>query len=149
MILPLLDVGDVFYHSVGMKYKGRLQALQNRALRVIYRMEHRTNTDQAQKEMGLLALQDRRCLHLIQLACWMEEIPENKDTRKLSTRAHALGRKNIRITKPNNQRYAQSFLYKASSLWNKLPTSAHALKESDKFKNLITEWIGAGTINMP
>lgn len=148
MILPLIDVGDFFYNSAGSKYKSKLQTLQNRALRVIYKMERRTTTDQAHNDMEMLKLQERRCLHLLQIAKWMAENPNNRDTRNLSTRAHATGRKNIRMCKPNSQRYLQSYHYKASGLRNSLLTVAHNIRESDKFKKIVTEYIKAGSVSL-
>lgn len=54
MILPLMDIGDVFYNSTMKSFLNKLQCLQNRALCIIFSLDKRTNTDKAHQDMKLL-----------------------------------------------------------------------------------------------
>lgn len=57
MIVPLLDVGVLFYRYSSKKVVNKLQVLQNRALRVIYKLPARTNTDQYHNRANIVTLQ--------------------------------------------------------------------------------------------
>lgn len=124
-ILPLLDVGDVFYDCTTKSLLDKLQCLQNRAIRIIYRLGSRDNTDKMHSDMKILKLRDRRLLHILQLARWVSDKDENCNTRDLLTRAHEQGRKNLLTYRPNKRRCQQSCSYKAARLWNQLPTILH------------------------
>lgn len=84
-----------------------------------------------------MKLQTRRKLHLVQIAHWMAHEPTLIDHRKLTTRAHAEGRKCIRQETPRREVYSKSFLYKAAKYWNELPTAIHRLKQTDKDKQTL------------
>lgn len=95
MILPLYDVGDIFYDSANAAYLNKLQILQNRAVRVLLQLPCRQNTDEAHSKLNLMKLKSRRKLHMIQIAHWMAHQNKYWDLRILKTRAHAEGRKSI------------------------------------------------------
>lgn len=140
-MLPLIDVGDVFYESTTKSLLDKLQCLQNRAIRIIYRFEPRANTDKMHQNMKLLKLRDRRMLHLLQLARWISEHEEYCDARNLPTRAHVQGRKNLKIYRPNNYRRQQSCSYKAAKQWHQLPTILHIELKKEKFKTMAVDSI--------
>lgn len=137
MILPLFDVGDIFYDSANVSYLNKLQVLQNRATRVLLNLPSRQNTDEAHIKLNLLKLRDRIKLHLIQLAHWMTSKKEFLNSRRLNTRAHVEGRKIITQDTPRRELYCNSFRYKTAKYWNSLPTSIHVLKHSDKDKKTL------------
>lgn len=44
-ILPIFDIGDTFYHSASASHLDKLRVLQNRAIRLIFNLPARENTD--------------------------------------------------------------------------------------------------------
>lgn len=147
-ILPLFDVGDTFYDSASKALLNKLQNLQNRALRLIFKLDRRANTDKVQAEVHLIKLEERRALHIIQLAKWLSEDAANLDKRTLPTRSHIEERKNLSTFRPNNQRCLQSCFYKTAKYWNQLPTLLHSNLKREKFKNLVTDYIVEGNLRM-
>lgn len=134
MILSLFDIGDVFYDSTTNKYLQKLQVLQNRAVRVIYKLRARSNVDFFHDKMSLMTLENRRKLHIMQLASWLSQQTSYVDNRKLPTRANNIQRRNLKVEKINKATYHKSFLYKASNYWNALPTETHCISDRDKLK---------------
>lgn len=146
-ILPLMDVGDVFYSSTTKSLLNKLQCMQNRAIRIIHKLEPRSNTDKMHQNMRLLKLDDRRLLHTIQLARWAAEQDEYRDTRELSTRAHMQGRKNLKIYQPNNYRCQRACSFRAAKLWSQLPTILHSNLKKEEFKTKEVDCIVSRRIN--
>lgn len=84
-----------------------------------------------------MKLHVRRKLHLIQLAHWMAHQNEYLDHRKLTTRAHAEGRRMISQEAPRKEVYCKSFRYMAAKYWNDLPTHIHELSLIDKDEQVL------------
>lgn len=63
MIVPLFDVGDVFYDSTNQASLNKLQVLQNRAVRIIMKMPSRSNTTEAHHKLNILSLEESFILH--------------------------------------------------------------------------------------
>lgn len=125
MIVPLLDVGDIFYGSTTKVLLKNLDVLQNRAIRLFHRPPARTDTRQFEERMNLLPLDQWRLLHLMQTARWMAELGTYNAKRKLTTRSHAEGRCNLSIQKPNRSLYQNSFVHRACKGWKSLSTEMH------------------------
>lgn len=68
MILPMIDIGDVFYHSANKSSINKLCVLQKRAIRTVYKKSPQENTDLAVTKLKLLAPGIRRLLHIFQIA---------------------------------------------------------------------------------
>lgn len=150
MVVPIFDIGDVFYSSSCGSYLDRLQVLQNRAIRIISRIPKRESVKAEHEKLNLLLLKDRRKLHLMQLAQWLVSQEEYRDRRMLSTRAHSEGRRLIKVINPNKELVRKSFIYRAAVGWNSLTTEIHQIKgnekERPKFKTLVTTRIKAGLV---
>lgn len=99
MILSLFDIGSVFYDSASNVQLRKLQVLQNKALRVIFKLGPRTNVDKAHQKVKLMLLESRRKLHIAQLASWLSTVQMYRDCRELPTRAHSELRRNLKIEK--------------------------------------------------
>lgn len=100
MVVPLYDIGDVVYACTNMPCLKKLQTIQNIGIRVIYNLPSTHNTDQLHEKLKLLKLEDRRKLHLNQLAHWMAQQDRFIDERALPTRAHVEGRKMLELERP-------------------------------------------------
>lgn len=138
-ILPLIDVGDQFYDCTPKSYLSRLQSLQNRALRIIYRLGPRENTSAYQEKMNLLQLEDRRSLRILQLMDWLVDQPGNRDDKILHTRSHENGKRPIKLMCPKKETYKRSFVYKGGRLWNTLPVTAHTCRKPIELKRRLIE----------
>ena len=64
MILPYFDYGDVVYMGGRKDMLEKLQRLQNRALKICLRVEHRHPTDDLHRQTRVKTLYDRRKAHL-------------------------------------------------------------------------------------
>lgn len=68
MILPIFDIGDVFYIGAPNKMLDRRRVLPNRALRVVCGLRPCDSTLESLKRLKLLTVKQRRELHLMELA---------------------------------------------------------------------------------
>lgn len=69
MILPIIDLCDLFYHNKSVKLThNKLQVIQNRFLRIISNLSKLTNTLTEEYQLDLLPLCERRALHILQFA---------------------------------------------------------------------------------
>lgn len=141
MILPLFDIGDVSYGSASQVLLDKLRVLQNRALRIIFRIHARENTTLAEKKINLMPLEQRRLLHVMQIARWIKEKGVFVDKRRLPTRAHAPNRHMLTVQRPRVTLYQRSFIQKACIAWNKLPTDLHTEKDPEVYKKRVKELI--------
>lgn len=85
-----------------------------------------------------MELENRRKLHTIQLAAWPSHQEQYKDTRQLPTRAHNNIRRNLKTYKVRKSIYKNSFYFKGSHWWNKMPNYIHALEDPLKLKKELT-----------
>lgn len=134
MVVPILDISDVFYASACGSYLDRLQVLQNQVIRIINKVPKRESVNADHGKLNLLFLRERRKLHLMQLAQWMVGLEEFNDQRNLSTRAHGEGRHSMKVINPNKELVRKSFLYRAAVGWNSLTTEIYQTKRTEKEK---------------
>lgn len=146
-ILPLFDVCDEFYDCVPSLYLKRLQSLQNRIMRIVYKLKPRDNTDELHLKMNVQKLADRRLTHMLKLIGWLVTEPGLSDTRNLSTRLHDVNRRLIKLPRPRKELYKRSFYYKAGSIWNSLPTYVHKCQGQDKLKACILDLMKKGQLS--
>lgn len=135
--MSLYYIGDVFYDCASVSYLNKLQTLQHRALRVIFYLSSRHNTDELDNMLNLLKLETRITLHLIQIAHWMSQQSMYVDQRLLPTRADATGRKMINLEVLRREIYRKLFRYNSAKYWNNLPTCIHELTLTDRDKALL------------
>ena len=62
-IQPIFDNNDFFYNMLNQDKQGKLQAMQNRFLRIVYNNENMSMADMHIR-MGIGKLKERRELHL-------------------------------------------------------------------------------------
>lgn len=121
----------------------KLQTLQNRAVRIVYTLPRRSNTDSYAKKCHLLPLLKRRKLHLIQLASWMAMTEQYRDLRPGSTRSCDQGKKKLKVIFPRRNKIKRSFLYQGSVIWNDLPSECHCLTDPSKLKQEAIRYLGS------
>lgn len=141
MIIPIMDIGDVFYSSASKLMLNKLRVLQNRVIRLALGLKPRENVDELQKSNNILPTGKRRALHIYQTAKWLADSNEYQDDRQLSTRSHAIGRRPLRVEKPQKTIYQKSFIYQASVLWNNLDTELHKEEKNNIFTNIVRDML--------
>lgn len=141
MVLPLRDVGDIFYQCTTKKLLDKLQVLQNRALCIIFKLPSRTNMDVFHLSTGLLFLVNRRKLHSLQLANWLATDASHVVRHDLPTRSHAKDRRNQWVERPNKTKYLNSMAYLIPLLWNNFPTIAQNIPDPLEFMTLIKQYL--------
>ena len=119
MILLLMDYNDQFYNFSLSPGKIKLQKLQNKALRIIYKMHTRSNTDGAHAAAKLFFLDDRRTINMLSLAYKLSKIPGNIDLRQVYTRQADAPL--LKVIAPTKELVRNSIVYKCAVLWNNLP----------------------------
>ena len=122
-ILPTFDYADYVYSPHKSTQEEKLQMVQNRALRTVYRVKLGKNpkytTKQMQKMSGCLPLHHRRRIHLLNYAYGLKiNQPDIIDRRHLPTRRHDCMRY---IYQPAKKLvYRRSLRYRAIADWNNL-----------------------------
>ena len=65
MILPMIEYGDIFLTAASKENRGKLQVLQNKALRAALQVDKYYDTADLHSEVGLSKLKTRREQHLL------------------------------------------------------------------------------------
>ena len=63
VLLPIFDYNDFFYYMLNQEKQDKLQTMQNRILRIVYRNKEMSTNDMYDR-IGTGKLQDRKWLHL-------------------------------------------------------------------------------------
>ena len=88
MVLPYIDNGDTGYFSCTEHLLNKLQRMQNRALKIIFRLNRRFPTKELHQTAGVLMLDQRREMHLLSLMYKRSKIDQYIDARSINTCAH-------------------------------------------------------------
>ena len=134
MILPIFDYNDIIYNLLTQQQQTKLQRVQNRALRIVFRgkilsvndMHERANVDK---------LETRRDNHLLALM-----YNRSKDPNYLSPQARETRRTaavTLRVPHPKTNRLKKAPIYKGSSMWNNLPAKIRNSGSKLELKNLL------------
>lgn len=134
MILPLLDVGDVFYHGANQTQLNKIELLQKRAIRIVSGLPRLASVQEEIVRHKVLPLWKRRKLHLAQLARWMAGKSKYLDVRPGNTRSHAENRIKLNVIYPRKSKIKKSFLYQSVTIWNDLPTYLNGGCTPEEFK---------------
>ena len=136
MILPLMDYCDIIYASGTQGNLKKLKVLQNKALRIIGKMQKRTNTENIANRLKIQSLKKRRLLHMLQYAFKLSKKDQEVKVIKKQTRYN----KNKLILKTcqvKSDNYKRSFDYISRNLWNELDSEAHRLYDKVMFNSYI------------
>ena len=136
MILPLFDYNDVVFSSGNISSLKKLDVLQNKGMRIIGRLNKRTNTNNIMNRLEILDLKKRRLYHLLQYAYKLSKNPlEIKSVKKI-TRFNE-NKKILKTLPTHSDVYVKSFDYLARTYWNKLDQTIHNFNEKAKFNSHI------------
>ena len=130
-IQPIFDYNDFFYNMLNREKQDKLQSVQNRFLRIVYRNEE-MSTEDMHTRMGIGKLHSRREMHLCGLMYKRARKDEYLDKRELATRQFdkiVLKVPEVLLTKSFN-----TPLFKGSNLWNTLPKEIQKCPTYKEFK---------------
>ena len=132
MIIPYLDYGDIIYYNLTMKIKGKLQTLQERALKICIKPQHHTPVELLHRSAKIAPLYKRRLSHVYNFMYKQQTVVNRLDLRKIHTRRRDA---NVFVTKrPNCDKYKKNIFYYGAVLWNKLPVKIRKIESYTAFK---------------
>ena len=130
-VQPIFDYNDFFYNMLTLEKQDKLQSMQNRFLRIVYRNMQIPTRDMYVR-MGIGKLRYRRDLHLCGQMYRRSRKDEYIDKRALPTRQFdkiVLKVPDLLLTKSFN-----TPIYKGSNLWNALPRETQISQTYKEFK---------------
>ena len=130
-ILPILDYNDVYYFLLNEDKQRKLQAMQNRALRIIFKDRH-YHVNEMHELANLSTLMVRRKVHMAGLMYKRSKNSFYHDTHNLPLRQFdkvVLRTPVVRLFKT-----MKSPQYMGSKLWNSLPVDIQKSQTYDCFK---------------
>lgn len=107
------------------------------ALRTIFNLSNRTNVDD---KRILLSINKPDIDRKIELLCHSYIISLDEkycDNRNIATRSHVEGRRQLKISRPINNKVSKSYHYKLRKWWNDLPTKFHQIRNVREFKRAL------------
>lgn len=131
-MLPYIDYADILYNEMDQTQTKKLQILQNRCLRIAFRLNRRTNVDNLHVRNCILNVENHRIRHLLTYMHSIVQVSNLIDHRQLTTRQH--DGPVFRTILPGSTWFKKSFLYQGISRWNNLPPNLRSIIDHDQFK---------------
>ena len=132
MIIPYLDYGDIICYNLSNKLLNKLQALQDRALKICYKPRMYTPSLIFHRSANIALLHKRRLNHVYNFMYKQQVNVHRLDLRKLYTRRRDAVI--FKVKRPNCEKYKNNIFYIGSELWNNLPVKTRKIDSYDKFK---------------
>ena len=128
-LLPIFDYNDIYYELLTQQQQTKLQRIQNRALRTVFKGKTLT-VGQMHRLAKVEYLADRQARHLLSLMYGRAQNSKyrarpNRDTRQSEAVT-------LVVPKPRTNRLAKAPICRGGRMWNELPVSirkASTLKE--------------------
>jgi hypothetical protein len=115
-LLPILDYNDIIYGLATVQQTIKIQRIQNRALRIVFKGK-KHNTAEMHKTANIDLLKDRRETHMLKLMFDRTKRPQYTETPLRATRQGAATLLKGPVPKTNKLKKAPC--YSGSILWNK------------------------------
>lgn len=145
-ILPVLDYGCIVWGQCSKQNAGRLERLQNHAMRIILSTSRKTCTQSMRTKLGLLSLASRRRFMAVQL---VHKIVNNSThcppqlqgyfTKRSCMHNRTLRDNNntLNIPRTKTAMGEKAFKVAAAKEWNSLPKELRETKTLRSFKNKV------------
>ena len=133
-VLPYFDQGDILYHDAFIKDVGKLQKLQNRAIRICLNENNRQHVSNLHNSIGIPLLQYRRIYHLSIYAFTRTISVEYLDALPIITR-----RRNaplLKSFKSNFKVVDRSVYLQTATVWNNMSTEMRNIDNLESFKKV-------------
>ena len=136
MILPVVDYGDTFYLSGYQNVLNRINLLQNRAIRIIAKINRRDHVTPIRNRREIEDLEKRRLRHLLEISFHASLDPSNHKTIQRTTRYNH-NKIILKTDKVNSDIYKRSYFYKSRIIWNGLGQNFHKCDNLIAFRALV------------
>ena len=142
MILPIVEYGDFFLSATTKCNRDKLQVLQNKALRVIHKVDRCYSSDTVHLDSRLLKLKYRREIHLVNFMFGIrEDLKAREPERRYGIRTRSSNKLNFALRRPNTEKYKNCASYQGIKSWNRLPTAIQQEQNKLIFKNKVLNHI--------
>ena len=138
-IQPLFDYNDLYYALLSQKYQKKIQSMQYRFLRIVFKDQH-YSCELMLAKAGAAKLDFSRKIHLVGLMYKRASVPEYVDNRQLATRQ--FDKKVLKIPDVDLTKTFKSPVYMGSTLWNALPREIQDSDTYKDFKFLYKQYLG-------
>lgn len=141
-VLPYMDYGDILIHDSNTSLLNKLQRLQNRALKVIFKAPARTSTSDLHWNAKVPYLYYRRIAHLRNFM-YKRTHKDNNPTITMNRLTNTRLREAPAciVTKVNLTTFKRSVMHKGAKEWNQLPVQLRSAVSYDAFKSKQREWL--------
>lgn len=140
-ILSFVEYGGMFTKCLPQNLKTKIQRLQNRCLREVYRADRYTRNFVLHKKAKLLLLRYRRKMSVCNLMYKRIEsdptivsVPRREGTRS----QHHL---NIVVPTPYKESFKRTVSYSGPTMWNNLPNSIKTCNNLAEFKRKLKKYL--------
>ena len=133
-ILPLFDYNDIIYSLLTVQQLNKLQCVQNRALRIVFK-GRTLSVDEMHLTARVDRLATRRENHLLTLM--FDRTFDSKyrdDTQRVTRRADGVL---LNVPRRRTAKLAKAPVFKGSNLWNELPPEIRQAKSKLQLKCLV------------
>lgn len=138
-ILPIFDYGDIFYNPRTMTGENKLQLIQNRALRIIYKIklgkDNRTSNKELHQKASITDLKSRRDSHTLCMATRF--LANDTYPRKAARKTRQLMVPKLYPPKVNHHMFRNTYMFRACNLWNDLPPDIAIKLEQKNFGKIV------------
>ena len=138
MILPVIDYGDIFYASGYQNVLNKIDLLQNRAVRMIGKLNKRDHVSPTRARLEIEELSKRRLKHLLELS-YVASLSLNNHKYIQKTTRFNHKKKILKTDKVNSDIYKRSSLYKSRIIWNSLNQEYHNCENLISFRTLVAK----------
>ena len=135
MVLPLVEYGGLFLDTCTDNVQTKIQRLQNRTLRIIYKQDNYVKMYDLHNTANLLPLKLRREIALLKIMFSKIQDRQGLQLRELTTRANDGPIMNV--SKPASSRYIKSVAYRGPTTWNRLKPELRCLRDKNSFVSAI------------
>lgn len=141
-VLPYMDYGDILIHDTNTALLNKLQRLQNRALKIVFKLPARTSTSDLHWKAKVPFLHYRRIAHIRN---FMYKRTHSDTFQHLATNIRTNTRlmdaPACKVFKVNLNTFKRSVLHKGAREWNQLPIQERDAVSYDAFKNRQKKWL--------
>ena len=132
-IMPIFDYNDIIYNLLNKQQLTKLQRLQNRALRLVFKGKI-LSIAEMHSTAGVDYLEQRREAHLMALMFNRKDDDRYRDNTERKTRGADAVLLKVPNLRTNKARKAP--IYSGSTLWNRLPVRLRQAKSRLELKKL-------------
>ena len=130
-LVPIFDYNDIYYGLLTQQQLVKMQRIQNRALRTVFKGKVLT-TAQMHQLADIALISDRQKLHLQTLMYDRAQCSEYQATPTRNTRQTEAV--TLIVPKPKTSRLAKAPIYRGSRMWNDLPNHVRKAGTKKEFK---------------